>query len=96
MRLEGTAPPILPLSSLGGLHDKGNNREGPDSDAKAPGVGSSGRGKGVGAMRLQRKKHPTTREKRKKRRPKTAEVLTILGTVAGLITAIAHLIQALK
>ncbi len=47
-------------------------------------------------MRSPRKKHPTTREKRRKRRPKTAEVLAILGTVAVLITALAHLIQALK
>lgn len=45
---------------------------------------------------MRNRKHPTTREKRKKRRLKTAEVLAILCTVTGLITAVAHLIQALK
>ena len=47
-------------------------------------------------MRLQRKKHPTTREKRKKRPPTPAEIIAILSAVAGLITALTHLIQTLK
>lgn len=40
--------------------------------------------------------HPTTRKERFKRALKPAEVVTILGAVAGLLTALAHLIQALK
>ncbi|MEF2279752.1 hypothetical protein V3W47_15760 [Deinococcus sp. YIM 134068] len=42
------------------------------------------------------RRHPTTREKRKKRPPTVAEVMAILTATAGLITAITHLIQALK
>ncbi|GAA5533388.1 hypothetical protein Dalu01_01788 [Deinococcus aluminii] len=47
-------------------------------------------------MRLPRKKHPTTREKRRKRPLKPAEIIAILSAGAGLITALAHLIQALR
>jgi len=42
-----------------------------------------------------RRQH-TTREKRKRRPPTGAEVIAILSAAAGLITALAHLIQALK
>lgn len=52
--------------------------------------------KGGRALMPRRKKDSTTREKRKRRPPIWAEVIAILGAAAGLITAIAHLIQALK
>lgn len=42
-----------------------------------------------------RRQH-TTREKRRKRPVKATEIVTILGALAGLVTALAHLIQALK